>query len=910
MELNSVKLLKSLPKPDDSLWTKSLIDVPQISFGTIFNFSVERKISRKKVSYLESLADFRAHMSLQEDVSKESAEELYMQTEYTRTLDKSYRFFRDGHVQDLKFHPMSHLEDMVCVISRVLASMKKIFYHVTILICKSSCSIKMAYCTCPAGLSGCCNHAIATMYCLEDYISSGLQEEEKKGCTERLQVWNRPNPQHIIGRPTDEVMLTKKVYGVEKRPKLHSINKWDCRPMSRRIVDPNKARRLRERLSTIQEERLQSTDKALHSAGTLSELKKAAQAKSLINMYGTSGYLQMLDDEPAPLESREEFLKKEKEERLSRAAEKKRKFQEELVTKQLRVQHDHKYALYSVDKSQTENLAFSATNINHLVRSLYANHVCINVTAIHELEINTRGQCNSEVWHHERQLRITASIIKEVCHRKDSTSCRPFLVKKLSPTPTTTPAMRYGIRHEQYAIESYKNYCKLNGAEISVEPCGLFVDSSEPWLAASPDGIVFEPFQNNAYRKGCLEVKCPFSCKQKRIANVCRENTSFCIKDKNGTLSLSNSHAYYYQIQTQMHVTKLPWCDFVVWSPVDDLFVERVQYNKQFVLGVITKARSFYFDVYLPAVVPCVIISEHDGNFEPLNFGELPPNVQLSECKSSGNIKPSDNVKPPENVKPMESVEPSESIKLSDSVKPSHNVKPTESVKSSESVNPSDIVKQSRSYTVKPTCGIKVSCSGPSRSKTKVCDDVVLQKSVSHTYRAMPLHVVLKNLNLARHSVNGDGSCLYHSVAHQAGFIAKTSRGDNLVSNSLRQVVAKMMSDHPRVRFEEGLSLPQWLEKKQRVMDPTEWGGDMEVRLLAIALHRDIVVITANSTSDGSYARRFPCGPPPLPKMSGGIFIPVKCDELCVQWPTMTPSPLVIMFNGLNHYDSTLSLSK
>lgn len=94
MELNSVKLLKSLPKPDDSLWTKSLIDVPQISFGTIFNFSVERKISRKKVSYLESLADFRAHMSLQEDVSKESAEELYMQTEYTRTLDKSYRFFR------------------------------------------------------------------------------------------------------------------------------------------------------------------------------------------------------------------------------------------------------------------------------------------------------------------------------------------------------------------------------------------------------------------------------------------------------------------------------------------------------------------------------------------------------------------------------------------------------------------------------------------------------------------------------------------------------------------------------------------------------------------------------------------------------------------------------------------------
>ena len=116
-----------------------------------------------------------------------------------------------------------------------------------------------------------------------------------------------------------------------------------------------------------------------------------------------------------------------------------------------------------------------------------------------------------------------------------------------------------------------------------------------------------------------------------------------------------------------------------------------------------------------------------------------------------------------------------------------------------------------------------------------------------------------------------------------------------------------MMNKHPCVRFEEGLSVLQWLEKKQHVVDPTEWGGDMEVRLLAIALHRDIVVITANS--DGSYARRFPCGPPPLPKMSRGIFIPVKCDELRVQWPTMTPPPLAIIFNGLNHYDSTVSLS-
>jgi len=84
-----------------------------------------------------------------------------------------------------------------------------------------------------------------------------------------------------------------------------------------------------------------------------------------------------------------------------------------------------------------------------------------------------------------------------------------------------------------------------------------------------------------------------------------------------------------------------------------------------------------------------------------------------------------------------------------------------------------------------------------------------------------------------------------------------------------------MMNEHPCVRLEERLtSVQQWLEKKQHVVNG-------EVRLLAMALHQDIIVITANS--DGSYARRFPCGPTPLPKMNGGSFVDTKSDELCVQ---------------------------
>lgn len=166
------------------------------------------------------------------------------------------------------------------------------------------------------------------------------------------------------------------------------------------------------------------------------------------------------------------------------------------------------------------------------MRNLYVNHVSINPTAIHELEMHTCSQASSELWHHERTLWITASMIKEVCSKKDSTSCKPFILKKLSPTPIDTAAIHYGNRHEQCAIESYKNYCKLNGTEVIVEPCGLFVDFSEPWLAASPDGIIFELSQCTMYSKGCLEVKCPILCKQKSIADICREKPHFTLKKR------------------------------------------------------------------------------------------------------------------------------------------------------------------------------------------------------------------------------------------------------------------------------------------------------------------------------------------------------------------------------------------
>ena len=75
---------------------------------------------------------------------------------------------------------------------------------------------------------------------------------------------------------------------------------------------------------------------------------------------------------------------------------------------------------------------------------------------------------------------------------------------------------------------------------------------------------------------------------------------------------------------------------------------------------------------------------------------------------------------------------------------------------------------------------------------------------------------------------------------------------------------------------------------------------------MAIGLKRDIVVLTV--AQDGStYSCRFPCQPPPVPKMSGGIFISLSTNELRGQWKSLDPTPLLIIYNGHSHYDSTVN---
>ena len=119
-------------------WTKQLQCLPTITFNTIYDFLVDHKILLKKVSHIENVTESQEQLSSEEG-SCHDDKSWYESVEYTRTLEKAYRSFEDGHVQAIKYHPWSSQPDVICVTCTVLPSIRQDrVYCVTIAIKEST----------------------------------------------------------------------------------------------------------------------------------------------------------------------------------------------------------------------------------------------------------------------------------------------------------------------------------------------------------------------------------------------------------------------------------------------------------------------------------------------------------------------------------------------------------------------------------------------------------------------------------------------------------------------------------------------------------------------------------------------------------------------------------------------------
>ena len=212
---------------------------------------------------------------------------------------------------------------------------------------------------------------------------------------------------------------------------------------------------------------------------------------------------------------------------------------------------------------------------------------------INKIEQKTRGQSNTDLWHHHRQPRITATKCYRIAVQREATSPTKTIKEVLGYNkPFQSKYMQEGLDMEDNIIDAYKVLKQQQGVTgITVEKCGFFISKRHGFLGASPDGLVQDPSAENT--DGLLELKY-IQMENNETLEDALIRKGICKKYDDG-VELNVRHKYYFQMQQIMFVVERKWIDFVVMGTgCSTPFCKRVSFSKDFWDTIFPKLESFF----------------------------------------------------------------------------------------------------------------------------------------------------------------------------------------------------------------------------------------------------------------------------------------------------------------------------
>ncbi|XP_077063316.1 uncharacterized protein LOC143715422 isoform X2 [Siphateles boraxobius] len=240
------------------------------------------------------------------------------------------------------------------------------------------------------------------------------------------------------------------------------------------------------------------------------------------------------------------------------------------------------------------------------------------------VEEETREQSKSKVWFDQRAGRVTGSVFYEAAKANRAVS----LIKRICyprSSQFSTEATRWGQVNEERARANYIsmmqdqhgdfqvyqqviNICTAHQYLFTVylytlytfqfKASGFVINPDLPWIGATPDGQV----TCTCHGEGVLEIKCPFNSRDRSLNESCRDS-SFCLGiGEDGTMALKTDHKFMYQVQAQMHVSTVSYCDFIVWTP-QEFFIQRIMYDPVFFHNAYLKVVEFIKTGVLPELL-------------------------------------------------------------------------------------------------------------------------------------------------------------------------------------------------------------------------------------------------------------------------------------------------------------------
>ncbi|XP_011685215.1 PREDICTED: uncharacterized protein LOC105448392 [Wasmannia auropunctata] len=196
-------------------------------------------------------------------------------------------------------------------------------------------------------------------------------------------------------------------------------------------------------------------------------------------------------------------------------------------------------------------------------------------------------------WHKERRFRVTGSTCYGLyTYTKNK---NPNWKKKcgdhFTPKSFKSEFTEYRKMMENQARNTFKNITKKQVFEI-----GLIVSKLNPWLAYSPNAIIFKDKKPSEL----LEIKCPFKGKTMIILDVVETEVGKSLMKKFGKIQLKKKHRYYGQVQLRMAVVNVKKTSFVMYASFDrSIFILDIEFNQSFVTEMLTAIKNMYYSVML-----------------------------------------------------------------------------------------------------------------------------------------------------------------------------------------------------------------------------------------------------------------------------------------------------------------------
>ncbi|WAR27062.1 LOW QUALITY PROTEIN: hypothetical protein MAR_012766, partial [Mya arenaria] len=184
---------------------------------------------------------------------------------------------------------------------------------------------------------------------------------------------------------------------------------------------------------------------------------------------------------------------------------------------------------------------------------------------------------NTCVWTDSRKLRLTSSKVNDLPKTKRANPNK-FVTNQIYPRFKGCFATRHGQKYEPVARARYES---VSGHKV--RKSGIVVSLPEPYIAASPDGIID--------KRTIVEIKCPTRPLEDLISSG---KYDVLPEDGQPKLSPKGKNGYYCQVQVAMFYTESTLCKFVVWTAEKQCAVD-VPYCKDFIKGILPRICDFYF---------------------------------------------------------------------------------------------------------------------------------------------------------------------------------------------------------------------------------------------------------------------------------------------------------------------------